>query len=331
MVAAAHAGSGDGAPFRCFQAARELLQAKDDKARRMAATTGIEGARLEHLMCFVGAARMHEEMQDWMATIDQQAQEVREINKSRSKEVLRLTLEIASLQAQLLAQAGGSTESGTEDCQAASAADCQADLLRRGVPRCPPHRLAPSLAEMRRPPTGSPEPSPEPSPSEESSLGLTSIAAFEETLSRRSVMLRELRQEVAEAEAEASQLGVTLAVTREAHTQELRAIAARVLPRSSRRSSSPRLVGEAGQSLEPRSPSLGGGEERYVEGCAELRRVCGRLRGVGERLLSLQPTAATPPLDLAAWLRIFAECLETVAAEQAGHDLLRRCTSGASS
>lgn len=110
------------APPRPFHAARQLLQRAGGprRGRARAASgggalprgkknphaegliTAVEGARLEHLMCFVGNTKMQEELKAMEQIINRQANDVHEINAARCSEVISLSREVAALRAKLL-------------------------------------------------------------------------------------------------------------------------------------------------------------------------------------------------------------------------------------
>lgn len=194
---------------RCLHAARQLLlQSRVEtrrviedggvegrrRRRRRSVSTAMEGARLEHLMCFVGNARMQEELRAMEEIIAQQSQDVREINIARCKEVLTLSRDVAGLQEQLLGQAAA--EGDLLLCEA-----FPPNRQRQPLPSAPPGALAGSVTAHA---DGS--------------------KALEEELARKDAILQELRKEAAEAETEAAQLSARLAVVQETHEQELRAL-----------------------------------------------------------------------------------------------------------
>lgn len=109
-AAASAATLGEPEPRR-FRAARELLASAPARRRAKPAParpaskgtdpTVVEGAQLEHLMCFISNSRLHSEVQTMEDVSCRQDLETRDVNLARSEEVMRLSLEAAVLRQRL--------------------------------------------------------------------------------------------------------------------------------------------------------------------------------------------------------------------------------------
>lgn len=247
-------------------------------------------------MCFIGNSRLQGELKTVEELCVQQELEAEEIHRSRSEEVVRLTLEAAALQRQLL---------GQDACE---------DLLACGGARRPP------LAEGIRCParvgaadTGRGALGGGSAATADADTSEEEVEALQKQLDLQRKEHEEAKRRLAEAHERAALLGARLAVLRESHAQEVQALRQRLAQQPP-----PTALAEVD------GAACHAAEVAHAEmDIIQLRRCCEVLREPAERLLAVlgqPPLVATDTVSaggLATWLEALARRLDVLAAAEA--------------